>query len=520
MKKTYPLSLRTLYLLYIILASYCYSSSTTSAVVGDFYINKLTILQTQDTSLASICDLIKEGNKYHDQAAYREAISYYEEALKRYEQSFKKDKLLCSKIYNNMGMSYLGLEFYKETYFYYNKALTLRNKLLLVTIEDEKRKVVSEAIGKSLHNLGIFYLTIQKLKEASEAFNASLKTEWQHHIEAIETEYYLAKSYQREGFYQLSKAVYKAILAKQTTNSYLTGAKVKKIEKYLKKINIITQKTNSHKPFSSINRLQLRQEHSSLSDTAPPQKPCFSYQQYEHYAKEKTDYSRDMQPHVGKKRFQRPICEEKFTEKNKMAVDMQTHNSEKPFQCPICQKKFTEKNKMAAHMHTHNSEKPFQCPICQKKFTEKNKMESHITNKHEKPILIPSSIPTIIATFPQINSYSAPIPPQVPFSLLYSIATNKNTQQHSSTYDRWKKVSCTCCNKRFRCDAELKRHMRSHTGEKPFHCSICQKSFPFKQSLKLHMHLHAGEKKFRCPICRKGFRKKDNMKFHLKTHKL
>jgi uncharacterized C2H2 Zn-finger protein len=52
--------------------------------------------------------------------------------------------------------------------------------------------------------------------------------------------------------------------------------------------------------------------------------------------------------------------------------------------------------------------------------------------------------------------------------------------------ERDRKDACTFCGKIFQRTGDLKRHIRSHTGEKPYKCDMCEMAFVQSAHLKRH----------------------------------
>ena len=70
--------------------------------------------------------------------------------------------------------------------------------------------------------------------------------------------------------------------------------------------------------------------------------------------------------------------------------------------------------------------------------------------------------------------------------------------RHMKNHSNIKRYLCTFCQKGFNDAFDLKRHTRTHTGVRPFHCSECDRKFTQRCSLESHLNkVHQVELSFR-----------------------
>jgi len=237
-------------------------------------------------------------------------------------------------------------------------------------------------------------------------------------------------------------------------------------------------------------------------------------------AKSKRQRPKKLKPKSSPEAFICELCPRVFDAHSKLDNHMDLNH--RPVECPVCKKTISNKYNLNMHMKNHSGENKVTCDVCGMQLSAQQ-LRPHFLAKHtnERPhkcALCDFGTVTKQALRRHIDAYHNNIKyPCTICGLQFCDKASLGVHERTVHNDA-RNFICKICNKGFKLNAKMQRHILNSHGNKDFICKICNKGFTSKEYLLNHEKSHNEENQYKCTYCTKSFVTRQKLTEHIYSH--
>lgn len=189
--------------------------------------------------------------------------------------------------------------------------------------------------------------------------------------------------------------------------------------------------------------------------------------------------------------------------------------------CDLCEKLFITRQALFRHLRQHHKE--IKCEECNEIFIGKNLLEEHIKKLHKTDNNeVCSQCGKVFATRKQLNVHRKCVHEnEMNFVCHFcgkNMFTKINLENHLRVHTQERPFKCTIegCEKRFKQQGQVRRHVMTHTTEQNYSCEVCGIKIKTKYYLVQHRKIHFYDGLFKCDLCDMTFARPNYVNEHKK----
>ncbi|GFR87971.1 zinc finger protein 768 [Elysia marginata] len=187
-------------------------------------------------------------------------------------------------------------------------------------------------------------------------------------------------------------------------------------------------------------------------------------------------------------------CPEAFFDHPSLVNHNRIHLGGRPYICTTCGNRFSKISDLKRHERIHSGEKPFKCMQCHQTFTQKSSLEKHA----------------------RIHARRSGHLACLLCGLLFK--EKEALREHAQEMHKGNNFICGVCGKMYTEERYLILHERTHDSDnsKPFACKYCDRRFTQQHLLSKHeKKMHLSKREIKCHLCNKVFKRNENLTRHM-----